>query len=61
MTAPSNWDIDRGKFMNQDDSYPVRAFLAGYDNSLEITFFQSDSDLDYLCAEDVQGYSVSIH
>lgn len=40
-------------------TYPIRAYLAGYDNSLEVTLTQADSNIDYICVEDIQGYSVS--
>lgn len=59
ITVPSNWDPDFGEFSPNVDSYPIRAYLTGYDNSLEITFSQAKSDLDYMCIEDIQGYSVS--
>ncbi|KAG5875019.1 hypothetical protein JTB14_033034 [Gonioctena quinquepunctata] len=42
-------------------SYPMRAFLAGADNSLQITFIQKNDDLDYLCLDDIQGFSVLLH
>lgn len=45
---------------NDFNVYPIRAYLAGYDNALEIVLFQKDSDLDYICVEDTQGYSVSV-
>nr|XP_023024959.1 pickpocket protein 28-like isoform X1 [Leptinotarsa decemlineata] len=58
----SNWSIDEGYAKNSGmESYPTRAFLAGADNSLQITFIQNTTDLDYLCLDDIQGFSVLLH
>lgn len=59
-TLPSDWSLEYGQLTDDSDVYPFRAYLAGYDNALEITLFQVDSDLDYICVEDIQGYSVSM-
>lgn len=60
ITQPNEWDLDFGASLeNNETIYPIRAYLSGFDNSLEITFMQKDSDLDYICVEDIQGYSVS--
>ncbi|CAH1154497.1 unnamed protein product, partial [Phaedon cochleariae] len=58
----SQWTVDGGYEKNEGtETYPVRAYLAGADNALDITFHQNDSDLDYLCLDDIQGYSILLH
>ncbi|CAG9859695.1 unnamed protein product [Phyllotreta striolata] len=59
----SGWSNDKGYFKQDNvlQNYPIRAFLAGADNALEITFYQNYSNNDHLCIEDTQGYHVSLH
>nr|CAI5824716.1 unnamed protein product [Callosobruchus analis] len=58
-----NWDVDKG-YSNVTDAfstYPFNAYLSGYGNGLHITFKQLASELDYLCLQTLQGFSVSLH
>nr|CAH7742091.1 unnamed protein product [Callosobruchus chinensis] len=58
-----NWDVDKG-YSNVTDAfstYPYNAYLSGYGNGLHITFKQLASELDYLCLQTLQGFSVSLH
>ncbi|KAG5873444.1 hypothetical protein JTB14_024866 [Gonioctena quinquepunctata] len=54
----SQWNPD-GNYEKTSgfETYPMRALLAGADNSLQITFIQRNDDLDYLCLDDIQGFS----
>ncbi|CAH1995080.1 unnamed protein product [Acanthoscelides obtectus] len=64
VTAKSpHWDIDKG-YTNVTDAfktYPYNAYLAGYGNGLQITFKQPASELDYMCLQSLQGFSVALH
>uniref|UniRef100_A0A6P7F4A8 Pickpocket protein 28-like isoform X1 n=1 Tax=Diabrotica virgifera virgifera TaxID=50390 RepID=A0A6P7F4A8_DIAVI len=58
----TKWNVEDGyKNVNSSDEYPYRAFMAGADNALEIILYQNETDLDYLCVDDFQGFSVILH
>ncbi|KAJ8935302.1 hypothetical protein NQ318_015336 [Aromia moschata] len=58
----SEWHIDRGYSKDSTlNAYPLRALLSGADNSIQVTFMHFQSDTDYICVEDVLGYSVLLH
>ncbi|VEN46110.1 unnamed protein product, partial [Callosobruchus maculatus] len=55
------WDVDKGYSRVTKPSYPHKAYLSGYGNGLHITFKQLASELDYLCLNTVQGFSVNLN
>ncbi|CAH1995074.1 unnamed protein product [Acanthoscelides obtectus] len=56
-----SWTIDQGYTNRSIYAYPYRAYLPGYDNGLHIEFQQSSSELDYLCLDSIQGFSILLH
>ncbi|CAG9830686.1 unnamed protein product [Diabrotica balteata] len=58
----SEWNVEDGYGKAKTVSnYPYRAFVAGADNAFEIILYQNDTDLDHLCVDDFQGFSVILH